>query len=51
MYGAGEYSELCYEQGIKNVGIDGQKLNSFLLQLGMTKDLYGFEESLALILY
>lgn len=43
MYGVGGYSELCYEQDVKNIGIDGQKLDSFLLQLGMTKELYGFD--------
>jgi hypothetical protein len=43
MYGVGGYSELCYEQCVKNVEIDGQKSDSFLLQLGMTKELYGFD--------
>ena len=43
MYGVGGYSELCYEQYVKNVEIDGQKLDLFLLQLGMTKELYGFD--------
>ncbi|RBW68587.1 hypothetical protein [Bacillus taeanensis] len=43
MYGVGGYSELCYEQNVKNVEIDGQKLDLFLMQLGMTKDLYDFD--------
>ena len=43
MYGVGGYSELCYEQYVKNVEIDGQRLDLFLLQLGMTKELYGFD--------
>ncbi|MFC3882005.1 hypothetical protein ACFOU2_00065 [Bacillus songklensis] len=43
MYGVGGYSELCYEQDVQNVEVDGQKLDSFLLQLGMTKELYGFD--------
>jgi hypothetical protein len=43
MYGVGGYSELCYEQKVNNITIDGQKLSSFLLQLGMIKEIYGFD--------
>jgi hypothetical protein len=43
MYGVGGYSELCYEQIANNVTIDGKELVSFLLQLGMTKEIYDFD--------
>ena len=43
MYGVGGYSEICYEQIVNNVIIDGKELASFLLQLGMTKEIYGFD--------
>jgi hypothetical protein len=43
MYGVGGYSELCYEQKVNNITIDGQKLPSFWLQLGMIKEIYGFD--------
>ncbi|GMN99947.1 MULTISPECIES: aspartyl protease family protein [Parageobacillus] len=43
MYGVGGHSELCYEQIVNNVTIDGKELVSFLLQLGMIKEIYGFD--------
>jgi uncharacterized protein (UPF0261 family) len=43
MYGVGGNSELCYEQIVNNVTIDGKELVLFLLQLGMTKEIYGFD--------
>lgn len=43
MYGVGGYSELCYEQEMDHMIIDGQELTSFSLQLGMTRELYGFD--------
>ncbi|RDE36267.1 hypothetical protein DV713_01390 [Parageobacillus thermoglucosidasius] len=43
MYGVGGHSELCYEQIVNNVIIDGKELVSFLLQLEMIKEIYGFD--------
>lgn len=42
MYGVGGESELCYEQTVKELEIDNFLLDSFLLQLGITKETYGF---------
>jgi hypothetical protein len=42
MYGVGGESELCYEQTVTDLEIDHFLLDSFQLQLGMTKDTYGF---------
>lgn len=42
MYGIGGESELCYEQTVSNLEIDGYLLESFQLQLGITKETYGF---------
>lgn len=43
MYGVGEQSELCYQQTISNLTIDNLFLNKFSIQLGITKESYGFE--------
>ena len=43
MYGIGGYSEPCYEQEINDVSIDEKLLKTFLVQLGITQDSYGFE--------
>jgi hypothetical protein len=42
MYGVGGESELCYEQNVKELEIDNFRLDSFQLQLGITKETYGF---------
>lgn len=42
MYGVGGESELCYEQTIFDLEIDYYKMDSFQLQLGITKETYGF---------
>lgn len=43
MYGVGGESELCYEQKVTNLIIGDYSLNNFQVQLGMTKENYGFE--------
>jgi hypothetical protein len=43
MYGVGGASELCYEQVIEGLQIGTIILPSFKLQLGMTREPYGFE--------
>jgi hypothetical protein len=42
MYGVGGESELCFEQTVKDLEIDNYLMNSFQLQLGITKETYGF---------
>lgn len=42
MYGVGGESELCYEQTVTELEIDNFLLDSFQLQLGITKETYGF---------
>lgn len=42
MYGVGGDSELCYEQMVENLEIGNFLLESFQLQLGITKETYGF---------
>lgn len=46
MYGVGGESELCYEQSVTNLEIDNFQLESFQIQLGITKETYGFNEIL-----
>jgi hypothetical protein len=43
MYGVGGASELCYEQVVEGLQIGTIILPSFKLQLGMTREPYGFE--------
>lgn len=43
MYGIGGDSELCYEQKVEDLVIGNYLLNNFTIQLGITKDNYGFE--------
>lgn len=43
MYGVGGESELCYEQKVENLNVGNYLLNNFIIQLGMTKENYGFE--------
>ncbi|WP_134702347.1 hypothetical protein [Ammoniphilus sp. YIM 78166] len=42
MYGVGGESELCYEQIVSDLVIDDYLLDCFPLQLGITKETYGF---------
>lgn len=42
MYRVDGESELCYEQTVDGLEIDCFSLNSFQLQLGITKETYGF---------
>lgn len=42
MYGVGGESELCYEQIVSDIKINNQLFESFQLQLGITKETYGF---------
>lgn len=43
MYGVGGKGEVCNQQLVSDLSIDGQILNQFPLQLGITQDLYGFD--------
>lgn len=43
MYGVGGKGEICYQQKINGLKIDGQTLNDFILQLGMVQDMYEFD--------
>ncbi|WP_379217801.1 hypothetical protein [Paenibacillus sp. GCM10012303] len=43
MYGVGGADELCYEQMIEGLHIETIFLPSFKLQLGMTREPYGFD--------
>lgn len=43
MYGVGGYSEPCYEQIVSSMMIDEQNLYNFQIQLGITKESYGFD--------
>lgn len=43
MYGVGGASELCYEQIVDSLQIGNIMLPSFKLQLGMTREPYGFD--------
>lgn len=42
MYGVGGESELCYEQIVSDIKINNYLFDSFQLQLGITKETYGF---------
>jgi hypothetical protein len=42
MYGVGGASELCYEQVVNDLQV-GTIISSFKLQLGMTREPYGFD--------
>lgn len=42
MYGVGGESELCYEQIVSDIKINNHLFESFQLQLGITKETYGF---------
>lgn len=43
MYGIGGKGELCNQQKVNDLYVDGQILNQFPLQLGITQDIYGFD--------
>lgn len=43
MYGIGGKGEVCNQQIVSDLYIDGQVLNQFPLQLGITQDIYGFD--------
>ncbi|WP_100012885.1 hypothetical protein [Lentibacillus sediminis] len=43
MYGVGGKGEVCNQQLVSELYVDGQSLNQFPLQLGMTQDIYGFD--------
>ena len=52
MYGVGGQSELCYQQVISNLYLNDLVLNNFMIQLGLTKEPYGFDAILGVdILY
>jgi hypothetical protein len=42
MYGIGGQSELCFQQSVDLISINGFEVNTFTLQLGMTSEPYGF---------
>jgi hypothetical protein len=48
MYGIGGQSELCFQQKTSGLVIDKYMLNNFDIQLGMTKEPYGFDAILPL---
>lgn len=43
MYGVGGESELCYEQIVTDLAIENFSMGSFQVQLGLTKETYGFK--------
>jgi hypothetical protein len=43
MYGVGGYGEICNQQLVNGLSIDGQLLDSYELQLGMVSEMYGFD--------
>jgi hypothetical protein len=47
MYGVGGASELCYEQVVEGLQIGTMILPTFKMQLGMTREPYGFDGILA----
>ncbi|MED4229322.1 hypothetical protein [Neobacillus cucumis] len=42
MYGIGGESKLCFEQTVIDIEIDNYLMDFFQLQLGITKETYGF---------
>ncbi|MEN1966661.1 aspartyl protease family protein [Lentibacillus sp. N15] len=42
MYGVGGESELCYKQTVTGLEIDNYLMGSFQMQLGITRETYGF---------
>lgn len=43
MYGVGGKGEVCNQQLVTDLYLDGRVLNQFPLQLGITQDIYGFD--------
>lgn len=43
MYGVGGKSELCCQQSVNGLHINHISLNQFTIQLGLTKEPYGFD--------
>lgn len=43
MYGVGGKGEVCNQQKVEGLSIDGKYLENFNLQLGMVQDMYGFD--------
>jgi hypothetical protein len=43
MFGVGGQSELCYQQVVTNLSINNIRLNDYTIQLGITKETYGFD--------
>lgn len=43
MYGVGGESELCYEQTVSDLTIEKFILRDFTIQLGITRENYGFD--------
>jgi hypothetical protein len=43
MYGVGGTGEVCNQQKVDGLLVDGQELDQFPLQLGITLDIYGFD--------
>ncbi|MFS0659447.1 hypothetical protein AB1L07_11465 [Niallia alba] len=48
MYGVGGESELCYEQIVSDLIINHHLFDAFQLQLGITKETYGFNSILGI---
>jgi len=48
MYGVGGESELCYEQIVSDLIINHDLFAAFQLQLGITKETYGFNSILGI---
>ncbi|MFZ3590223.1 aspartyl protease family protein [Bacillus sp. DJP31] len=42
MYGVGGKGEVCNQQKVNGLSVDGQLLSDFNIQLGMIQDMYGF---------
>lgn len=48
MYGVGGHSELCYQQVVSKLAIENLILDNFTIQLGITKESYGFDAILGI---
>lgn len=51
MYGVGGQSELCYQQNVQHLKINHILLESFTIQLGLTKEPYGFDAILGVDIF
>lgn len=43
MYGVGGQGEICNQQKVNGLCMDGRMLNNYDLQLGMVSEMYGFD--------